>query len=83
MVSLDDFSCYTFDQKCDLIISDSSYVSHRKLGDCKIYLYHAHGFFIEVYYAPSHRRVLMIHAFDGLEGLELYTEEVSLKEIGF
>ena len=53
----------------------------RKLGEAKVYLYHAKDFFIEVYYSPTYKKILMINAFNSIEGLEPYEEEISLSDL--
>ena len=72
----------SFERKCDVVTSSSNYVTMRRLGDCKIYLYHSDNFFIEVYYSPVHKKVLMINAFQGIEDLLPYAESVSLADLG-
>jgi len=81
MITFQDFQYASFEKKCDVVTSGSSFLSVRLLGECKVYLYHADLFFIEVYYSPRHKKVLMINAFDDLAGLEPYTEIISLAEL--
>jgi len=83
MITLDDFLVSSFEVKCDVITSKSTYVSMRTLGDSKVYLYHTGEFFIEVYYSPTFKQVLMIHAFNDTMSLEPYFERVSLADIGY
>jgi hypothetical protein len=83
MLNLDDFLISTFEEKCDVVSTQSNYISLRILGDSKVYLYHTGKFFIEVYYSPTYKQVLMIHAFNDLMSLEPYLERVSLAGIGF
>lgn len=83
MITLEDFRISSFDQKCDVVSSYSNYVSMRLLGDSKVYLYHTGQFFIEVYYSPTYKQVLMIHAFNDLRSLEPYIERVSLRDLGY
>ena len=83
MLTLDDFLISSFEKKCDVITSQANYVSMRVLGDSKVYLYHTGKFYIEVYYSPTYKQVLMIHAFNDLMSLEPYIEKVSLAGIGF
>ena len=83
MLSLNDFQISSFEQKCDVVTAHSNYISMRMLGDSKVYLYHTGKFFIEVYYSPSYKQVLMIHAFNDLSSLEPYIERVSLAALGF
>ena len=83
MLTLDDFLVSSFEEKCNGITSQSTYVSMRILGDSKVYLYHTGKFFIEVYYSPTYKQVLMIHAFNDIMSLEPYIDRVSLAEIGF
>jgi hypothetical protein len=82
MITLEDFECATFEKKCDIVTTGTLYLSVRKLGDCKVYLYHTDKFFIEVYYSPTHKKVLMIHAFENAEELMPYAESVSLTDLG-
>lgn len=81
MITLEDFKYASFERKCDLVTSGSNYLTMRKLGDCKIYLYHADDFFIEVNYSPVYKKVLMIHAFKSIEELMPYVESVSLADL--
>lgn len=83
MLTLDDFQVSTFEQKCDVVTTRSNYISMRMLVDSKVYLYHTGKFFIEVYYSPTYKQVLMIHAFNDLVNLEPYIETVSLAALGF
>jgi hypothetical protein len=83
MLSLDDFRVSSFEKKCEVVTAESSYVSMRVLGDSKVYLYHTGEFFIEVYYSPTYKQVLVIHAFNDLRSLEPYIEKVSLAGLGF
>lgn len=78
MITIEDFECATFEKKCDIVTTGTLYLSMRKLGDCKVYLYHADKFFIEVYYSPIHKKVLMIHAFENTDELMPYVEGVLL-----
>jgi hypothetical protein len=78
MISLKDFRYASFEKKCDVVTCNSNYITMRVLKDCKVYLYHTGKFFIEVYYSPTHQKVLMIHAFNDAASLEPYVETVSL-----
>ena len=81
MISLDDFKYASFEKKCDVVTTYSDYMTMRKLGNCKIYLYHTGDFFIEVFYSPAYKMVLMINAFNNSEGLLPYAEAVSLADL--
>jgi hypothetical protein len=81
MVSLQDFRIMPFEKKCDLITFKGSYLAVRVLGDCKVFLYHASEFFIEVFYSPKHQKVLMINAFEKTTGLTPYLENISLADL--
>jgi hypothetical protein len=83
MLSLDDFRVSSFERKCEVVTAYSNYISMRLLGDSKVYLYHTGDFFIEVYYSPTYKQVLMIHAFNDLRSLEPYAEKVLLGDLGF
>ena len=78
MLTLDHFRVMPFEKKCDVITFQGNYLMQRPLADCKVFLYFAEGFFIEVFYSPKHKKVLMINAFENPIGLEPYLEMVSL-----
>lgn len=81
MITLQDFKEASFEKKCDLITGYTDYMTVRKTGDAKVYLYHTGKFFIEVYYSPAYKRVLLIHAFNDTASLEPYAEDVSLADL--
>jgi hypothetical protein len=83
MVTLQDFRVMPFEKKCDLITFKGSYLAQRILGDCKVFLYHTHEFFVEVFYSPKHQKVLMINAFEKVSGLNPYLDDISIAELGF
>jgi hypothetical protein len=82
MYTLQDFRIMPFEKKCDLITFKGSYLAQRMLADCKVFLYFAGDFFIEVFYSPKHQKVLMINAFDKPFGLEPYLDTISLTDLG-
>jgi hypothetical protein len=81
MISIDDFKVASFEKKCDLVTSHTTYITSRCDDEKKIYLYHSGKFFIEVFYSPLLKRVLLIHAFNDLNNLLLYAESVSLEDL--
>jgi hypothetical protein len=81
MESLNEFLYSSFEKKCDVVTLNSHFLIDRKLGDCKIYLYHTGEFFIEVYYSILYKKVLMINAFNDALNLEPYIETVSLADL--
>jgi len=83
MTTLRDFQRASFEKKCDWVTGNSNFLVARKLGEAKVYLYHAGDFFIEVYYSPKYKKVLMINAFNNVSGLEPYLENVSLSDLKF
>ena len=80
-LTLQDFRVMPFEKKCDLITFKGSYLTQRMLGDCKVFLYFASEFFIEVFYSPKYQKVLMINAFDKSIGLEPYLDKISLADL--
>jgi hypothetical protein len=56
-------------------------LAQRNCADCKVFLYHTEGFFIEVFYSPKYQKVLMINAFDKSIGLEPYLDKISLADL--
>lgn len=81
MISIDDFKVASFEKKCDHVTSQTTYITSRCDEEKKIYLYHSGKFFIEVFYSPLLKRVLLIHAFNDLNNLLLYAESVSLEDL--
>jgi hypothetical protein len=80
--SIDDFKRASFEKKCDVVTTQSNYVVTRTMGNCKVYLYHSGDYFIEVFYSPIYKKVLMINAFNDAENLLPYSETVSLSALG-
>lgn len=78
---LDEFRIMPFDKKCDVITFHGNYLIHRSLGECKVFLYHANDFFIEVFFSTTHQKVLMINAFDNALGLQPYLDKISLGDL--
>lgn len=81
MITIQDFQYASFEKKCDVVTCYSDYLITREWRDCKVYLYYVNMFFIEVYYAPADKEVLMINAFNDPIGLEPYAEIVSLADL--
>jgi hypothetical protein len=81
MYTLQDFRVMPFEKKCDLITFRGSYLTQRMLGDCKVFLYYASDFYIEVFYSPKYQKVLMINAFEKAIGLEPYLDKISLADL--
>lgn len=80
--NIDDFKRASFEKKCDVVTTQSNYILTRTLGNCKVYLYHSGDFFIEVFYSPIYKKVLMINAFNDAASLIPYAEQVSLEGLG-
>jgi hypothetical protein len=81
MLTLTDFRVMPFEKKCDVITFTGNYLMHRTLGECKVFLYYAEGFYVEVFYSSKHSKVLMINAFDKGIGLEPYLDKISLADL--
>lgn len=81
MVNIHDFRVMPFDKKCDVVTYFGQYLVHRFIGECKVFLYCADDYFIEVFYSPKYQKVLMINAFDQLSGIEPYLEIISLADL--
>ena len=79
--SIEDFKRASFEKKCDVVTTQSNYLVTRTLGNCKVYLYHSFDFFVEVFYSPIYKKVLMINAFNDTQSLLPYAEQVSLKAL--
>lgn len=82
MVAIHEFQVMPFEKKCEVVTYFGSYLAHRFLDQCKVFLYSTDNFFIEVYYSTKYQKVLMIHSFEQLEGLEPYLERISLSDLG-
>ncbi|HTE34214.1 MAG TPA: hypothetical protein VK666_27735 [Chryseolinea sp.] len=82
MLRLHDFRVMPFEKKCDVITFYGNYLAQRALADCKVFLYFTGGFFIEVFYSPKYKKVLMINAFEKTVGLEPYLDKISLADLG-
>lgn len=81
MISLEEFKHASFETKCDTIIAHAEYVAVRRSGNCKIFLYRLWAYYIEVYYSPAFKRVLLMNAFDDVSGLFPYADAISIDDI--
>jgi hypothetical protein len=81
MLTISEFRVMPFEKKCDVVTYYGQYLVHRFLADCKVFLYYADDFYIEVFYSPKHQKVLMINAFDQPIGLEPYLDRISLADL--
>lgn len=81
MISIDDFKVASFEKQCELVTLQTSYVTSRCEDEKKIYLYHSGKFFIEVFYSPLFKRVILIQAFNDINNLLPYAESVSLEDL--
>jgi hypothetical protein len=81
MISIQDFQYASFEEKCDVVTCYSDYLITRESSSCKIYLYYADLFFIEVYYSPTDKRVLAISAFNDAARLAPYADIISLADL--
>jgi hypothetical protein len=80
--NIDEFRRASFEKKCDVVTTQSNYIVTRTLGNCKVYLYHTGNYFIEVFYSPIYKKVLMINAFNDIDSMLPYSEMVSLDVLG-
>jgi hypothetical protein len=81
MISIDDFKVASFEKQCEMVTAHTSYIASRCEEEKKIYLYHSGKFFIEVFYSPLFKRVLLIHAFNDVSNLLPYAESISLDDL--
>jgi len=81
MLTIDHFRTLPFEKKCDVITYNGNYLMQRELGDSKVFLYYADGFFIEVFYSTVSKRVMMINAFEKTTGIAPYLELISLSSM--
>ena len=81
MISIKDFNTLPFDKKCDFITVFADYLAHRTDDGHKYYLYHMNGYFIEVIYIPSHKKVAQIRAFTSLKSLTPYLSKIKIDEL--
>jgi hypothetical protein len=82
ILSVKDFKRASFEKKCDVVTTQSNYIVTRTLGNCKVYLYSSRNYFIEVFYSPIYKKVLMINAFDDVDSMLPYADNVSFTELG-
>jgi len=82
MTTLGEFQNASFEMKCDWVTANSIFLAVRSAGESKVYLYRGEDYFIEVYYSPTYRKILMISAFNSNSGLNPYIDEISLADLG-
>jgi hypothetical protein len=81
MITIQDFQYASFEEKCEVVTCYSDYLITRESSSCKIYLYYADKFFIEVYYSPTDKKVLAISAFTDTARLCPYVDMISLDDL--
>ncbi len=81
MISIKDFNTLPFDKKCDFITVFADYLAHRTDDGHKYYLYHMNGYFIEVIFIPSHKRVAQIKAFTSMKHMGPYLSQIKIDEL--
>lgn len=81
MITVQDFRIMPLEKKCDVVTFNGNYLTQRNLADCKVFLYFTDGFFIEVFYSPELKKVLMITAFEKTIGLAPYLDKISLADL--
>lgn len=81
MIKIDEFEVLPFDKKCDFITVFADYLANRSANGFKYYLYHINGFFVEVTYVPSSKKVARIWAFRNIDFLSAYLEKVDIEEL--
>jgi hypothetical protein len=81
MINISEFRVMPFEKKCDVVTYFGQYLTHRFLGECKVFLYNTDHFFVEVYYSSKYQKVLMINAFEQDAGLEPYLDIISLSDL--
>jgi hypothetical protein len=78
MISINDFNTLPFDKKCDFITVFADYLANRAEDGHKYYLYYMNGYYIEVIYIASHKKVAQIKAFASPEMVEPYLSEINI-----
>ena len=81
-ITLQDFERLKFDRKCDVVLCYGQYMMSRTWGKYKIFLYRAHGFFIEVYYLTEQKIVPRLRAFEDVTGLHRYMKVITYTDKG-
>lgn len=81
-MTIQEFKVLAFEKKCDVVTFHGNYIARRAIGsNCKVFLYHAYGFFIEIFYLPEMEKIQLINAFDDVGGLYPYLETISLNDL--
>jgi hypothetical protein len=81
IMTIERFRVASFEKKCEWVIKNTTYLTSNEVGTNKMYLYHTGYFFIEVSYSTQLKRVDYIQAFNTIEKLMPYSENISLEEL--
>jgi len=81
MLSIEDFQCLNFDEKCDLVTFSANYLLHRDEGPYRIYLYFIHNFFVEVYFTLNGDNLHQVKALTDNSSLWNYVEAIELDDL--
>lgn len=78
MLTIKEFQELDFERKCEVVTFDMNYMSHRSIGNLRIFLYDAGDFFVEVFYSNAEHKVIGFNAFNSSRNLEPYLDKISL-----
>jgi len=78
MISIKDFRVLPFNKQCDFITVFADYLIYRMELDRKYYLYNMGDFFVEVCYKPYEGQVEEIVAFENVDRLDPYLDQINI-----
>jgi hypothetical protein len=79
-VTEDQFNRLSEDNQSNVIHKQGVLISVRTTEEHKVLLYQIEGFYVEVYYHPTHN-FIKIKSFSGTERLQPYLKQISLEGI--
>ena len=75
------FRRLSFERKCDVVTFNGRFMMMRRQGECLMFLYSAHGFFVEVCFSTTYQKVLIINAIGDMKMLDSYLQEISITDL--
>ncbi len=82
VLTLQEFKVLTWEKQCDEVTFNGHFLAQRTVGQCTIFLYHSDGgFFVEVFYSCTRKKVLCINPFQTTFGLAPYLDMISLDDL--
>jgi hypothetical protein len=81
MLTQDQFSLLTHQEKCFLVRYEAIRLAERKLQECLVVLYQLHSFYVELWHHEKEDEVLLVRSFNNTNQLEPYLHAINISHL--